>query len=67
MTVRNPRRPQGRLVEPLDGERDAKGWPKAFWTLAGAAPDFDVGDRPGVLRSRRRRRAGPLPARHEHG
>jgi hypothetical protein len=26
-------------------ERDDKGWPLAFWALAGAAPGFDVGDR----------------------
>ena len=21
------------------------GWPRAFWELAGSAPDFDLGDR----------------------
>lgn len=46
------------ILEPLEVERDAKGWPAAFWTLAGAAPDFEVGDRAtphergDVLRSR---------------
>ena len=34
------------VLEPLDLERDEKGWPLAFWALAGAAPSFDVGDRP---------------------
>ena len=34
------------VLEPLDLERDEKGWPLAFWALAGAAPGFDVGDRP---------------------
>jgi virulence-associated protein VagC len=33
------------VLEPLEIERDAKGWPKAFWTLGGSAPDFEVGDR----------------------
>lgn len=33
------------ILEPLEVERDAKGWPTAFWSLAGAAPDFNVGDR----------------------
>ncbi len=47
------------ILEPLEVERDVKGWPKAFWALAGAAPDFDVGDRAAlhervdVFRSRR--------------
>ena len=47
------------ILEPLEVERDAKGWPAAFWTLAGAAPNFEVGDRAtphergDVLRSRR--------------
>jgi virulence-associated protein VagC len=47
------------ILEPLEVERDAKGWPAAFWALAGAAPGFDVGDRAAphergdVLRSRR--------------
>ena len=40
------RREGPRLVlEPLDIERDEKGWPRAFWELAGSAPDFDIGDR----------------------
>jgi virulence-associated protein VagC len=34
------------LLEPIEVERDEKGWPRAFWELAGAAPDFDLGDRP---------------------
>jgi antitoxin VapB len=33
------------VVEPVEVERDARGWPTDFWKLAGAAPDFDVGDR----------------------
>jgi hypothetical protein len=33
------------VLEPLDIERDEKGWPRAFWELAGAAPEFDLGDR----------------------
>ena len=54
------RREGRRLVlEPEQVERDAKGWPLAFWALAGAAPAFDVGDRRrrhergDVLRTRR--------------
>jgi len=40
------RREGARLVlEPLDIERDEKGWPRSFWELAGSAPDFDLGDR----------------------
>jgi hypothetical protein len=40
------RRVGSRLVlEPLDIERDDKGWPRAFWEMAGSAPDFDLGDR----------------------
>ncbi len=40
-------RREGRAVilEPLEVKRDAKGWPLDFWSLAGAAPEFDVGDR----------------------
>lgn len=34
------------ILEPPKVERDAKGWPLAWWQLAGAAPQFDVGDRP---------------------
>jgi virulence-associated protein VagC len=33
------------VLEPCEIERDAKGWPTAWWRLAGAAPDFEVGDR----------------------
>jgi len=33
------------VLEPLDIERDEKGWPRSFWELAGSAPDFDLGDR----------------------
>lgn len=33
------------VLEPFDLERDAQGWPKAWWSLAGAAPDLDLGDR----------------------
>jgi virulence-associated protein VagC len=33
------------VLEPLALERDEKGWPLAFWALAGAAPAFEVGDR----------------------
>jgi hypothetical protein len=40
-------RREGRSVvlEPVEIERDEKGWPRAFWELAGSAPGFDVGDR----------------------
>lgn len=41
-------------LEPTMPERDANGWPLAFWALAGAEPTFDVGDR---------RRVRALPAR----
>ena len=49
------------VIEPLEIERDEKGWPRAFWELAGSAPDFDLGDRAAghergdVLAPRRRR------------
>ena len=33
------------VLEPAELPRDAMGWPEAFWSLAGAAPDFDVGYR----------------------
>ena len=33
------------ILEPLQIKRDPKGWPLAFWSLEGAAPDFTVGDR----------------------
>jgi len=49
------------VLEPVELERDEQGWPLAFWALAGAAPDFDLGDRPrrherGDVLARRRRR-----------
>lgn len=34
------------ILEPIHIERDSRGWPKSWWTLAGAAPEFSVGDRP---------------------
>jgi virulence-associated protein VagC len=33
------------VLEPLEIERDAQGWPKAWWSLAGAAPELDLGNR----------------------
>jgi hypothetical protein len=48
-------------IEPVDVERDAKGWPTAFWKLAGAEPEFDLGwrgaahERSDVLGPQRRR------------
>jgi virulence-associated protein VagC len=33
------------VIAPVSIERDAKGWPKAWWRLAGSAPDFDLGPR----------------------
>ncbi len=33
------------VLEPIAIERDSKGWPAAWWKLAGAAPEFDVGER----------------------
>jgi hypothetical protein len=33
------------VLEPVETARDAKGWPRAFWALAGAAPGFDLGER----------------------
>lgn len=43
-------RQEGRSVvlEPIEIERDEKGWPEAWWRLAGSAPEFDVGDRQAV-------------------
>jgi virulence-associated protein VagC len=47
------------VLQPLELRRDAKGWPQAFWELAGAAPEFSTGARPArhergdVLRRRR--------------
>jgi hypothetical protein len=49
------------VMEPVEIERDEKGWPRALWELAGSAPDFELGDRAlahergDVLGSRRRR------------
>jgi len=34
------------ILEPPRVERDEKGWPLAWWELAGAAPEFALGDRP---------------------
>ena len=34
------------ILEPTTVERDAKGWPLSWWKLAGAAPEFEVGERP---------------------
>jgi antitoxin VapB len=36
---------QALVLEPIQMERDERGWPLAFWALAGAAPGFDLGDR----------------------
>ena len=33
------------VLEPIELERDEKGWPLAFWAIAGAAPGFGLGDR----------------------
>jgi virulence-associated protein VagC len=33
------------ILEPVNIERDARGWPLAWWELAGSAPEFDVGVR----------------------
>ena len=33
------------VIEPLEVQRDAMGWPTALFKLAGAAPEFDTGDR----------------------
>ena len=33
------------LLEIVELETDEMGWPRAFWELAGSAPDFDLGDR----------------------
>ena len=35
------------VLEPIELDKDALGWPRAFWDLAGAAPEFDVGERTG--------------------
>jgi len=34
------------ILESVEIKRDAKGWPLALWDLAGAAPEFDLGERP---------------------
>ncbi len=34
------------IIEAVEVERDAKGWPVSWWQLAGAAADFEVGERP---------------------
>ena len=36
---------EGIVLEPIEIARDEKGWPEAWWGLAGSAPEFDVGDR----------------------
>jgi virulence-associated protein VagC len=36
------------VLEPCEIDRDAKGWPTAWWQLAGSAPEFEVGDRSGA-------------------
>ena len=33
------------VMEPVAVRRDARGWPQAFWEMAGSAPEFDLGDR----------------------
>jgi antitoxin VapB len=33
------------VIEPIEVERDSMGWPMAWWELAGAAPELDVGER----------------------
>jgi virulence-associated protein VagC len=33
------------VLEPVELETDEMGWPRAFWELAGSAPEFDLGDR----------------------
>jgi len=33
------------ILEPIEVPRDAKGWPTAWWSLAGIAPDFNLGNR----------------------
>jgi len=48
------------ILEPVAIPRDANGWPLALWEIAGAAPEFDVGDRSspherGTIDLRRRR------------
>lgn len=43
VTVRQEGR--GLLLEPVEIERDRRGWPEAWWRLAGAATEFDIGPR----------------------
>jgi antitoxin VapB len=33
------------ILDPVQVPRDKNGWPQAFWDLAGADPEFDLGDR----------------------
>ena len=33
------------MLEPTPVARDENGWPQAWWSLAGADPEFDFGDR----------------------
>jgi len=33
------------VLEPVELEADEMGWPRAFWELAGSAPEFDLGER----------------------
>ena len=35
----------GVVLRRVETPRDKKGWPLAFWQIAGADPDFDVGAR----------------------
>jgi hypothetical protein len=35
----------GVILAQVEIERDERGWPEAWWRLAGSAPEFDVGDR----------------------
>ena len=39
------RRGNAVVLEPVNVPRDKNGWPQAFWDLAGADPEFDLGDR----------------------
>jgi hypothetical protein len=49
------------VLEPIELERDGQGWPRALWSLAGSAPDFDLGDRG------RRHERGDVLARRRRG
>jgi antitoxin VapB len=33
------------VLEPIEVPRDKNGWPEAWWSLGGADPEFDLGDR----------------------